>query len=76
MLCGGGLTTRVSLPPAKAVDRYIELRTAEDSGTSIEKLDPRLQDIIESIFTRCIDDGEYKQVGAQPHAYLDLATHA
>lgn len=50
---------------AKAIDRYIEQRTAEEQGSSelvsVEKIDPRLQDIVESIFARCIDDGEYKQ---------------
>ena len=43
--------------PAKAIDRYI-LQRSED-GT---KIDPRLQLIIESIFQRCIDEGEYRQV--------------
>lgn len=54
--------TRDARRAAKAVDRYIELRTAEDAGLSAEKIDPRLQDIIESIFERCLKDGEYKQV--------------
>jgi len=47
---------------AKAIDRYIESRTGEQSGTLI-KVDPRLQDIIESIFSHCIQNGEYKQAG-------------
>jgi hypothetical protein len=46
---------------AKAIDRYIEARTEEQSG-ALAKVDPRLQDIIESIFSRCIQNGEYKQV--------------
>lgn len=47
---------------AKAIDQYIELRAEEQSGTSKEKIDPRLQNIIEGIFQRCIAEGEYKQV--------------
>ncbi|EJD04170.1 26S proteasome regulatory complex, non-ATPase subcomplex, Rpn2/Psmd1 subunit [Fomitiporia mediterranea MF3/22] len=43
---------------SKAIDRYVELRVDE---TSAKKIDPRLQTIIESIFRRCIDDGEHKQ---------------
>jgi 26S proteasome regulatory subunit N2 len=45
---------------AKAIDRYIESRTEEQSGTQA-KVDPRLQDIIEGIFSQCIQNGEYKQ---------------
>ena len=46
--------------PAKAIDRYILQRSEETPmGT---KIDPRLQLIIESIFQRCIDEGEYRQV--------------
>lgn len=48
---------------AKAIDRYIEARTEEQSG-ALSKVDPRLQDIIESIFSRCIQNGEYKQVSS------------
>ena len=43
-------------PLAKAIDRYIETQA---DGT--EKPDPRLKDIIESIFRRCIEDGDFKQ---------------
>ena len=46
--------------PAKAIDRYIEARAEEQSGTQT-KVEPRLQDIIEGIFSRCIQNGEYKQ---------------
>lgn len=46
---------------AKAIDRYIEARAEEQPGTQA-KVDPRLQDIIESIFSHCIRNGEYKQV--------------
>ncbi|KAI0004235.1 26S proteasome regulatory complex non-ATPase subcomplex Rpn2/Psmd1 subunit [Russula compacta] len=45
---------------SKAIDRYIESRAEEQSGTQA-KVDPRLQDIIESIFSQCIQNGEYKQ---------------
>lgn len=47
---------------AKAIDRYIHLREdAQPNGTP--EIDPRLSAIIETIFNRCIADGEYKQVG-------------
>ena len=41
---------------AKAIDRYVELSKAHQKG------DPRLKGIIESIFARCMAEGEYKQV--------------
>ncbi|KAG9314283.1 26S proteasome regulatory complex non-ATPase subcomplex Rpn2 Psmd1 subunit [Chiua virens] len=44
---------------SKAIDRYISQRSEEVlTGT---KIDPRLQTIIESIFRRCIDEGEHMQ---------------
>ena len=46
--------------PAKAIDRYIETRAEEQSGSQA-KVEPRLQDIIEGIFSHCIQNGEYKQ---------------
>ena len=46
--------------PAKAIDRYIETRAEEQPGTQT-KVEPRLQDIIEGIFSHCIQNGEYKQ---------------
>ncbi|KAJ6575008.1 D-isomer specific 2-hydroxyacid dehydrogenase [Mycena capillaripes] len=45
---------------SKAIDRYIELRSEEQTGKS-DKVDPRLQTVIENIFARCIDEREYKQ---------------
>ncbi|KAF8078702.1 armadillo-type protein [Lyophyllum atratum] len=45
---------------SKAIDRYIQTRSEERDG-SLEKMDPRLQAIIESIFARCIAEGEFKQ---------------
>ncbi|KAK2461999.1 hypothetical protein APHAL10511_006462 [Amanita phalloides] len=40
---------------SKAIDRYVELSKTYQKG------DPRLKTIIESIFARCIAEGEYKQ---------------
>ncbi|KAJ7492719.1 D-isomer specific 2-hydroxyacid dehydrogenase [Mycena latifolia] len=45
---------------SKAIDRYIEVRSEEQTGKS-DKVDPRLQTVIENIFARCIDEREYKQ---------------
>ena len=45
---------------AKAIDRYIQLESEATAGKG--KIDARLLDIIEGIFRRCIEDGEYKQV--------------
>ncbi|KAJ7293479.1 D-isomer specific 2-hydroxyacid dehydrogenase [Mycena rebaudengoi] len=45
---------------SKAIDRYIEVRSEEQTSKS-EKVDPRLQAIIENIFARCIEEREYKQ---------------
>ena len=54
-----GLTLNPAIS-AKAIDRYIGSRTEDQSGTQA-KVDPRLQDIIEGIFSQCIQNGEYKQ---------------
>src|SRR6267142_2407539 len=43
------------------LEEYIEARVEEQPGAQA-KIDPRLQDIIESIFSHCIRNGEYKQV--------------
>ncbi len=48
---------------AKAIDRYVQARTQE--GEDTEEIDPKLQGIIEGIFRRCIQDGEYKQVSKE-----------
>ncbi|KAF9535345.1 armadillo-type protein [Crepidotus variabilis] len=45
---------------SKAIDRYIVTRSAETSGSK-EKIDSRLQDMIEGIFGRCVAEGEFKQ---------------
>ena len=54
---------------AKAIDRYVELRS-EEVQSKPTKVDNRLQDIIEGIFRRCIEDGEHKQVY---HSLLSLS---
>lgn len=66
LICGRHLYTHRLSPlssafAAKAIDRYIEARAEEQPGTQA-KVDPHLQDIIESIFSHCIRNGEYKQV--------------
>ncbi|KAI0639693.1 26S proteasome regulatory complex non-ATPase subcomplex Rpn2/Psmd1 subunit [Trametes polyzona] len=60
---------------SKAIDRYIKSRTAEQAGEG--KIDPRLQGIIEGIFRRCIEDGEYRQaIGiALESRRLDVIKH-
>ncbi|KAJ7092624.1 D-isomer specific 2-hydroxyacid dehydrogenase [Mycena epipterygia] len=45
---------------SKAIDRYIQVRSEEQTSKS-DKVDPRLQTVIENIFARCIDEREYKQ---------------
>jgi hypothetical protein len=52
---------------AKAIDRYIQLRCQESPGQ--QKVDPRLQAIIEGIFKQCMEDGEYKQVAIFLHGW-------
>ncbi|CAO3669707.1 unnamed protein product [Umbelopsis vinacea] len=42
---------------SQCIDKYIALR----SGDQDDAIDPRLQNIVERMFQRCIDDGEYKQ---------------
>jgi hypothetical protein len=51
----------VRMHTAKAIDRYIHLR-ADAQPNGIPEIDPRLSAIIETIFSRCIADGEYQQV--------------
>ncbi|KAI0778468.1 26S proteasome regulatory complex non-ATPase subcomplex Rpn2/Psmd1 subunit [Trametes elegans] len=60
---------------SKAIDRYIQSRTAEQAGEG--KIDPRLQGIIEGIFRRCIEDGEFRQaIGiALESRRLDVIKH-
>ncbi|CAG8448243.1 2744_t:CDS:10 [Cetraspora pellucida] len=47
---------------SKCIDKYILLRVQEyDNPTNAQPIDPRLQDVVERMFQRCYDDGEYKQ---------------
>ena len=57
------ILTKPRSSSAKCIDKYIALSTAhgEDAGKPI---DPRLTDVVERMFQRCFDDGEYKQVGS------------
>ncbi|KAI8891036.1 26S proteasome regulatory complex, non-ATPase subcomplex, Rpn2/Psmd1 subunit [Backusella circina FSU 941] len=48
----------VSTIISKCIDKYIHLRTSEDAP---ENIDPRLQDVVERMFQRCAQDGEYEQ---------------
>jgi len=57
---------------AKAIDRYIHLR-ADAQPNETPEIDPRLSAIIETIFSRCIADGEYQQVRASVRAFDVLA---
>ncbi|KAI9285712.1 armadillo-type protein [Umbelopsis sp. AD052] len=45
---------------SQCIDKYIALRSRAQDDQS-EDVDPRLQSIVERMFQRCIDDGEYKQ---------------
>jgi len=48
---------------AKCIDKYISLRVKQyEDPTSNTQIDPRLQDVVERMFQRCYDDGEFKQV--------------
>ncbi|KAF7436711.1 proteasome regulatory particle base subunit [Pleurotus ostreatus] len=44
---------------SKAIDKYIDLRGQQEGQK--EKIDPRLQSIIENLFLKCVADREYKQ---------------
>ncbi|ORE11727.1 26S proteasome regulatory complex, non-ATPase subcomplex, Rpn2/Psmd1 subunit [Rhizopus microsporus var. microsporus] len=43
---------------SKCIDKYIYLRTSPENT---EPVDPRLEAIVERMFQRCADDGEYEQ---------------
>ncbi|KAG0240325.1 proteasome regulatory particle base subunit [Actinomortierella wolfii] len=62
---------------SKCIDRYIHLRSAEDGQDDAEKMDPRLENVVEKMFERCYKDGEYKQaVGiAIESRRLDVIKH-
>ncbi|CAG8526274.1 17299_t:CDS:10 [Acaulospora morrowiae] len=47
---------------SKCIDKYIALRVQQfESGSSGQEIDSRLQDVVERMFKRCYDDGEFKQ---------------
>ncbi|KAI8818052.1 armadillo-type protein [Fimicolochytrium jonesii] len=49
---------------AKCIDKYIAVRVeqhAADPTTPAPKVDKRLEDVVQRMFQRCFDDGEYKQ---------------
>ncbi|KAI8062416.1 armadillo-type protein [Gongronella butleri] len=47
---------------SKCIDEYIALRQQEPAADgSIAPIDPRMQDIVERMFQRCAQDGEYEQ---------------
>ncbi|KAF9409926.1 26S proteasome non-ATPase regulatory subunit 1, partial [Podila epigama] len=47
---------------SQCIDKYIALRTLEnDDPQNAEPIDPRLKDVVEKMFDRCYQDGEYKQ---------------
>ncbi|KAI9101952.1 armadillo-type protein [Phlyctochytrium arcticum] len=45
---------------SKCIDKYIELRGRQREDKSVT-IDPRLENIVQRMFQRCYDDGEYKQ---------------
>ncbi|KAG0026231.1 proteasome regulatory particle base subunit [Podila clonocystis] len=47
---------------SKCIDKYIALRNQEhEDPHNVEPMDPRLKDVVEKMFDRCYQDGEYKQ---------------
>jgi len=46
---------------AKAIDQYIELRSAPPSEQGEQDIDPRLIEVVERMFQRCFDDGNHDQ---------------
>ena len=47
-----------SSSPAKCIDSYTAKRRSEAES---EKIDPRQEDIVDRMFTRCFEDGQFKQ---------------
>ncbi|GAB5594033.1 proteasome regulatory particle base subunit [Umbelopsis nana] len=45
---------------SQCIDKYIALRSGDHDDSS-QDIDPRLQNIVERMFQRCLDDREYKQ---------------
>ena len=48
---------------AKCIDEYIALRIREEekSVAAVSTVDPRLESIVNRMFDRCFDEGEFKQ---------------
>lgn len=46
---------------AKAIDFYTQKRKALFVDSSSEPIDPRLEAIVNRMFQRCVDDGQYRQ---------------
>ncbi|KAK3812920.1 MAG: armadillo-type protein [Benniella sp.] len=64
---------------SKCIDKYIALRVQEyQDPQNAEPLDPRLKDVVEKMFTRCYQDGEFKQaVGIALEAHrLDVVEYS
>lgn len=55
---------------AKAIDRYVVSRREEQADGGV-KVDPKLQTVVEGIFRRCIQDGEFKQA-----SYMTYVSYA
>lgn len=64
---------------SKCIDKYIAVRVQEQQDPhNAEPMDPRLQAVVEKMFDRCYQDGEYKQaVGIALEAHrLDVVDHS
>ncbi|KAF9373916.1 proteasome regulatory particle base subunit, partial [Mortierella sp. AD011] len=64
---------------SKCIDKYIALRVQEQQDAqSAETMDIRLKDVVEKMFDRCYQDGEYKQaVGIALEAHrLDVIEYS
>ena len=70
--CGGGTT------PAKCVDKYCALRVDAYEGRASGEIDPRLEAVVNRMFQRCYDDGQYRQaLGIALEARrLDVLNHS
>ena len=48
---------------AKCIDKYISLKTSQFEDPTSIKIDPRLEDVVQRMFLRCFENGDYQQVG-------------
>lgn len=46
---------------AKCIDHYTKLRIYNAENTDQKPIDPRLEAIVNRMFQRCFQDGQYKQ---------------